>query len=320
MNCPVCLDPATVPALTGTDFLFETTPRTFHLSRCAACDSLFLDPLPEPAEIATFYPPTYWWKSSSTVLKRFEMLYRRAVLRDHFTFIVKAARHVPPGPRPLRLLDVGCGSGTLLGLLKTQGFDVLGLDYSREAADIASLEHAVQVVVGSLDEAHFEDASFDLVTLFHVMEHVPNPREVVAEIRRILKPSGRLVIQVPNIGSWQYRLFGEKWYGLDIPRHVIDYSNRSMQELLRRGGFGVHRVRHFNLRDNAQALASTLAPSLDPVSRAVRKRRHGTEESTLGAWARHLVYLGVVLSVSPFAIAEAAVGSGATIMIEAAKA
>jgi 2-polyprenyl-3-methyl-5-hydroxy-6-metoxy-1,4-benzoquinol methylase len=320
MNCPVCLHPVTVPALTGTDVLFEATPRTFHLSRCAACDSLFLDPPPEPAEIATFYPATYWWKSSSTTLKRFERLYRRAVLRDHLTFIVKAAAHIQPRPRPFRLLDVGCGSGTLLGLLKTRGFDVLGLDYSSEAAAIAGTEHNVTVVVGSLEDAHFEDDSFDIVTLFHVMEHVTNPRQVLAEVERILKPSGRLVIQVPNIGSWQYRLFGATWYGLDIPRHVIDYSATSMQQLLNRAGFRVHRVRHFNLRDNAQALASTLLPSLDPVSRAVRKRRRGAGESSIGAWFRHLVYFAVVLVVSPFAIAEAAMGSGATIMLEGAKA
>jgi 2-polyprenyl-3-methyl-5-hydroxy-6-metoxy-1,4-benzoquinol methylase len=319
MKCPVCLDPTTAPALTGADRFFQTTPRTFHLSRCVACYSLFLDPLPELAEIAGFYPAAYWWKSSSSVLKKLEMLYRRTVLRDHLTFIVKVAANVRSSPRPLRILDVGCGSGTLLGLLKKHGFDVLGLDYSREAAAIASIENNVEVVVGSLEEAHFEDASFDLVTLFHVMEHVTNPRQVLAEVRRILKPNGRLVIQVPNIESWQFKLLGEKWYGLDIPRHVIDYSNKSMHQLLNHAGFSVHRVRHFNLRDNAQALASSLFPSLDPVSRTVRKGRRAVEESPVGASLRHFVYLAVVVVVSPFALAEAAAGSGATIMIEGAK-
>jgi SAM-dependent methyltransferase len=319
MNCPVCLDPASAPALIGTDYFFQVTPRTFHLSRCTACDSLFLDPLPEQADIAGFYPATYWWKSSSTALKKLEMLYRRAALRDHFTFIVNAAVKVHSSSQPPRILDVGCGSGTLLGLLKAHGFDVLGLDYSREAAAIARSENDVEVVVGSLAEAHFQDASFDLVTLFHVMEHVTNPGEVLGEVRRILKPTGRLVIQVPNIESWQFRFFRERWYGLDIPRHVIDYSNKALQQLLTRTGFTVHRVRHFNLRDNAQALASSLFPSLDPVSRTVRNARRAVEESPLGAWVRHIAYFTVVVFVSPFAVAEAAAGSGATIMIEGAK-
>src|SRR5262245_26410909 len=152
MKCPVCLDPATAPALTGGDLLFQTTSRTFDLSRCAACGSLFLDPLPGPEEIAGFYPATYWWKSSSTTLKKLEMIYRRTVLRDHLSFIANAATHVRSGPHPLKLLDVGCGSGTLLGLLKTQGFDVLGLDYSPEAAAIAGRENNVEVVVGSLED------------------------------------------------------------------------------------------------------------------------------------------------------------------------
>jgi hypothetical protein len=135
-----------------------------------------------------------------------------------------------------------------------------------------------------------------------------------------LKPNGRVVLQVPNIESWQYRLFGAKWYGLDIPRHVVDYSNTSMQMLLRESGFHIHRVRHFNLRDNAPALASSMFPSLDPVSRAVRRRQRGAEESALLAWIRHLAYFAAVLGAYPFAIVESAAGSGATIMIEAAKA
>ena len=320
MKCPVCHDPTTVPAFTCRDTYLETTTRTFRLSRCAACESLFLDPQPEPDELDSFYPPTYWWKSSSTVLKRLEAFYRRAVLRDHLAFIAAAAANLPSNERRPRLLDVGCGPGTLLGLLKVNGFEVLGLDYSSEAAAIALAENGVKVIVGSLERAALEDASFDLVTLFHVMEHVTNPQTLLAEVRRILKADGRVIIQVPNIASWQFRLFGEKWYGLDVPRHVIDYSDKSIQQLLTHEGFSIHRVRHFNLRDNAQALASTLLPALDPVGRSVRSRRRATEESAFGAWLRHAIYFMAVVAVSPFALVEAAVGSGATIMIEGAKA
>jgi len=85
------------------------------------------------------------------------------------------------------VLDVGCGSGTLLGLLKHRGFRVTGLDFSAEAAAIAKAENGVDVAVGSLEEAHFPAESFDVVTLFHVMEHVTNPRQVLAEVSRVLK-------------------------------------------------------------------------------------------------------------------------------------
>jgi SAM-dependent methyltransferase len=151
------------------------------------------------------------------------------------------------------------------------------------------------------------------------MEHVSNPREVLSEVRRILRPEGLLILQVPNIDSWQSRIFGAQWYGLDIPRHVIDYSKAAILRLLADAGFHVRRVRHFNLRDNAPALVSTIFPSLDPVGRAVRHHRHNMRETVTASWARHLSYLFFVFCAYPAAMIESAFGHGATIMIEAGK-
>jgi 2-polyprenyl-3-methyl-5-hydroxy-6-metoxy-1,4-benzoquinol methylase len=316
MTCPVCLNPETVPALRGTDFLFETTSKTFTLDSCSSCHCLFLNPMPGDAEIATFYPTQYWWNAGRRgSLKKLESIYRRIALRDHVRFITKAA-----GNRTgLELLDVGCGSGTLISLLKRRGFRVRGVDFSAEAASIAKSENDVDVAVGSLEQVHFPDQSFDVVTLFHVMEHVTNPRQVLEEVSRILRPGGALILQVPNIESWQFKMFGAKWYGLDIPRHVIDYSRQSMLKLLNDTGFSPVRLRQFNLRDNAPALVSSLFPSLDPVSRGVRHRKRNTRESSITAWLRHGAYLAFVLCAYPVAILESAFGCGATIMIEARK-
>ena len=314
MSCPVCLNPMTVPALSGTDFLFETTARTFTLHSCSSCRSLFLDPMPDSREIAGFYPAEYWWRAAqSGTLTRLESVYRRIALWDHVAFINKAAAN----RTGLSILDVGCGSGTLLGLLKQRGFHTKGVDFSAEAARIAKIENGVDVAVGSLEDAAFPDQSFDLVTLFHVMEHVPAPRRVLTEVERVLKPNGVVVLQVPNIESWQFKTFGANWYGLDIPRHVIDYSKNSILKLLTDSGFSPSRIRHFNLRDNAPALVSSIFPSLDPLSRGVRYRKHAIYESAPAAWFRHLMYLSLVICAHPIALLESAFEHGATVMIEA---
>jgi 2-polyprenyl-3-methyl-5-hydroxy-6-metoxy-1,4-benzoquinol methylase len=314
MNCPVCLNTATVAALRGTDLLFETTSKIFTLDSCRACRCLFLNPMPGDEEIAGFYPKQYWWSAGKPgLLKRLESVYRRLALRGHVSFISKAAGHRTGQD----LLDVGCGSASLLALMKQRGFRVMGLDFSSEAAAVAKQENGIHVVVGSLEDAAFPDGSFDIVTLFHVMEHVTNPRDVLHEVGRILRPAGSIVLQVPNIDSWQFRIFGAKWYGLDIPRHLIDYSSDAMLRLLAEMGFVAKRVRHFNLRDNAPAFVSSLFPSLDPVSRAVRHRRQNIHEPPLLAWTRHLLYLLLVICTYPLAILESACGHGATIMIEA---
>ena len=315
MSCPVCLNPVTAPALVGTDFLFESTSKTFTLYSCEACRCLFLHPMPDSREIERFYPADYWWNARrSGGLKKLESVYRKLALRDHIAFITKAA-----GDRGVDVLDVGCGSGTLLGLLKHRGFRVTGLDFSAEAAAIAKAENGVDVAVGSLEEAHFPAESFDVVTLFHVMEHVTNPRQVLAEVSRVLKPNGVAILQVPNIESWQFKIFGARWYGLDIPRHVIDYSRNSMLKLLADSGFVVNRIRHFNLRDNGPALVSSVFPSLDPVSRSVRHRKRNNDESRPVEWFRHLMYLLLVTCAYPVVLLESAFGCGATIMIEAKK-
>jgi SAM-dependent methyltransferase len=272
--------------------------------------------MPGSDEITGFYPAEYWWHPSRAGrLTKLESIYRKLALHDHVSFIVRAA-----GKRPaVDLLDVGCGSGTLLGLLKQRGFRAIGVDFSAEAAGLAGAENGVRVVVGSLDQAGFPDHSFDIVTLFHVLEHVANPRQVLAEVSRILKPGGVIVVQVPNIDSWQFKAFGARWYGLDIPRHLIDYSKGSMLKLLNDSGFVPRRIKHFNLRDNAPALVSSVFPSLDPISRAVRQRRHGALEGPVLTWSRHLAYLFFVICAYPFAILESAFRRGATLTIEARK-
>ncbi len=291
MNCPVCLNSSTAPAFTGADTLFEATPKEFKLQSCAACHSLFLNPLPAAGEIAGFYPSQYWWNAARPgFLKRLEAIYRKIALRDHIHFIMTAVSR-SGSPKGNRLLDVGCGSGTLIGLLKKRGLSVTGLDTSEEASQVAARESGVRVIT--------------------------NPREVLGEAQRILKPDGILIVQVPNIDSWQFGWFGAKWYGLDVPRHVIDYSRQSIVKLLEDTGFSVTRIRQFNLRDNAPALVSSLFLSLDPLSRRIRLHHRNATETALSLWSKHLIYLFLVLLAYPVAMLEAAAGHGATVMIEA---
>jgi SAM-dependent methyltransferase len=248
-----------------------------------------------------------------------EDIYRRLVLHDHVSFVRNAASSLT-AQRPVRLLDVGCGSGTLLKVLQQRGFDVSGFEPSAEAAALAGGSGLTVASRERLEDAGFAANSFHIVTLFHVMEHVTEPRHVLAEVRRLLDARGRILVQVPNIQSWQSRLCGTHWYGLDVPRHVINYSMDTIQKLLVDCGFRIRRTRHFNLRDNAAAFASSLSPNLDPMRRYVRTGRGNKAESTGVAWARHGAYAMLIAAVYPLVIAESLCGAGGTIMVEAEKA
>jgi hypothetical protein len=131
----------------------------------------------------------------------------------------------------------------------------------------------------------------------------------------LLTDEGRLVVQVPNAASWQCRLLGSAWNGMDIPRHLFDFRARDLEKLLRRCGFEVERRKYFSLRDNPAGLASSLAPALDPMARRVRARK----ESPNARLALDIAYFALVLASLPFTLAEAACRGGSTIMIEARK-
>jgi 2-polyprenyl-3-methyl-5-hydroxy-6-metoxy-1,4-benzoquinol methylase len=269
-----------------------------------------MDPTPLPEELKHYYPDSYWFAPGESAASRLEEAYRRLVLRDHVRFVAQAmAGSTARGP----LLDVGCGGGLFLGMMRQRGIGVVGLDYSPEAAAVAWHRQRVPTLAGDLGCAPLRAASFAGITMFHVMEHLYNPRAYLAATRELLMPDGRLVVQVPNAASWQARLLGRAWNGADIPRHLTQFRTRDLERMLDSAGFEVLRRKHFSLRDNPAGLASSLAPSLDPMARRVRR----VAESGGARLVKDLAYFALVLASLPFAVAEAACGAGATVMIEA---
>jgi len=197
--------------------------------------------------------------------------------------------------------------------MRQRGFHAIGLDNSREAAAIAWKQQSVPALCALLEQAPLPAGSLAGLTMFHVLEHLYDPPAYLAAAHRLLAPDGRLVVQVPNAASWQFRLLGSSWNGVDVPRHLFDFRARDVEKLLTQCGFEVLRRKYFSLRDNPAGLASSLAPSLDPMARRVRR----VSESGAARLARDLVYFALVIASLPFAVAEAACRAGSTVMIEA---
>jgi SAM-dependent methyltransferase len=142
-----------------------------------------------------------------------------------------------------RLLDFGCGGGSFLARMHRQGWQVTGLDISTTAVQRVRGELGLRVFVGSLPHPELRPASFDVITMWHSLEHVHEPLEVLREAHRLLVPGGRLVIAVPNIDSLPFRWFGAAWYGLDLPRHLTHFAPWTLQVMLERVGFRVGQIR-----------------------------------------------------------------------------
>jgi 2-polyprenyl-3-methyl-5-hydroxy-6-metoxy-1,4-benzoquinol methylase len=136
-----------------------------------------------------------------------------------------------------RLLDVGAGVGMLLSVAARRGFVAQGVEVSRWASAFAREEKGLDVQTGTLEDAGLETGAFDIVVINHVLEHVVNPRVLLAEVHRILKYDGLLVIGVPNIGSIMACLRGRKWQSLRPEEHIWHFSPATIERLAKETGF-----------------------------------------------------------------------------------
>jgi SAM-dependent methyltransferase len=195
------------------------------------------------------------------------------------------------------------------------GFSALGLESAPEAVEIARREGLREIRCGSEDDLIESGESFDVVLLLHCLEHVPDPAPYLEKLRKLIRKSGNLIIQVPNRTSLQARIFGHRWYGLDCPRHVCTFTTEALRCLLTRCGYRVLGTRYFSLRDNAPAIVASLFPRLDPMARRVRSLRFRGRLHTYSTALLEVLFLQLVLLAQPLAFLEAGVGKGGTVTV-----
>jgi SAM-dependent methyltransferase len=266
VDCLLCGGNDFEPLVESPDF---TTNRggTFTVVRCRDCGLAFTNPRPTPRCIGRFYPPGYGphegheW--SDTWAARLKRRFERAVLRTSFGYPPQPAtatdrlmslvgRTMIRGRRrraawiPFRgggrLLDFGCGAARFGRLMREYGWRVEGVEVSADVA--ARTEHTAgfPVHVGSLPHIDVRPESFDVVTMWASLEHVHDPRSVVAGAYDVLRHDGMLLVYVPNLSSWAARQFGAAWWGLELPRHLIHFTPGTLSDLLCREGFRITRL------------------------------------------------------------------------------
>ena len=149
------------------------------------------------------------------------------------------------------------------GSIGATGWTATGIDFSPAAQELAeSRGGGGRFLCGSIFDHEFEPASIDLVTLWQVFEHIGEPREFLERTRAFMRPGGAFVAAVPNIDGLSAQLTGERWWGLDVPRHLVHYSPRTLCRALESAGFTVVKVNHLSLQYDPYGL---LHSSLDWV-------------------------------------------------------
>ncbi|MEO6458532.1 MAG: class I SAM-dependent methyltransferase [Chloroflexia bacterium] len=213
------------PQFTTSDYI---SGDKFVVGFCNNCRLTVTTPVPPGNELSRYYPQTYYGSGRRfphIVEWLLDMLYDFRVGR------------IGAGREPGKVLDIGCGRGLLLNKLKEKGWDPQGTELSEEAASYARDRLNLPVTTETLEDAHFPDNEFDLVILWHVLEHLSDPQGTLREVARVLKPGGTLLVAVPNFGSLEARFSGPGWFHLDVPRHLTHFTFQSLSEAL--GGAGL---------------------------------------------------------------------------------
>ncbi len=230
-SCPLCGHESTSAYKNG-KFRFPKDIGAGRLCRCNSCGLVFQNPIPD--DLSGFYE-AYRGEEGKRFLNEVETIVkffrRRRAVAINGLFA-----------RPGRVLDIGCGRGQMLQELRSMGWECFGTEFPGQAAKGLPF----RVYDSDLVDLHLPGESFDAITLWHVFEHLKDPFSALAEIGRILKPGGLLVISVPNIDSLQAMIFGENWLHLDLPRHIYHFSPPSLSRALEKKGFIIEDWRHFS--------------------------------------------------------------------------
>jgi SAM-dependent methyltransferase len=208
---------------------FDRSEERFDLYECNACGLVWIEPLPDPERLAAYYRQEYYGSPEAKFTGLMEGLLRRAHARRARAL---SRRIAVTESRPRRALDVGCGRALSLRAFRDLGFRAVGTELPGFA--FPPSEPGLEFVHAAAESLPFPEADFDLVSMWHVLEHTRDPAAALGELTRVLRPGGLLVLAVPNFGSWQARHFRRHWFHLDLPRHLYHFRPATLVNMLRR--------------------------------------------------------------------------------------
>jgi SAM-dependent methyltransferase len=224
VTCEICGGEQLVDLLTAPD-RFHLRTEVYRLVRCESCRGVSLADPPKPEEMGRHYTEDY----HKAIVAGGEWAGDRR-WKDQVKMI---SQHKSGGA----ILDIGCSSGGFLGAMKGPAWKLYGIEMEESTAERAGAITGAEVFVGDAVAAPFLPASFDVITAFDLLEHVYAPRQFLAKVLEWLKPGGIFYAMMPNIDSWEARLFGSYWYGLELPRHLSHFSPASIRYVMTELGF-----------------------------------------------------------------------------------
>jgi len=231
-QCPVCNSEKTNHILTAKDYL--VTGENFQIDSCQECGLRFTNPRPDEDQLAGYYDSEEYISHSdedSSLVGRLYKIARSFTLKRKRKLIEKLSPNK-------RLLDVGCGTGYFIDYCKKNGWQVNGVEPNEIARTQAEAKTNIKI---QQDLAEVK-GSFEVITLWHVLEHLPNLEGTLNQLKSILAPGGVIIIAVPNFEAYEATIFKEYWAAYDVPRHLYHFNIKAVEYLTKRNGLKIART------------------------------------------------------------------------------
>jgi 2-polyprenyl-3-methyl-5-hydroxy-6-metoxy-1,4-benzoquinol methylase len=251
-SCPVCHGQIWAPLFSARE-LFDSG--IFPLARCQSCGLVATVDDLTPEQLSGYYRYAGDPDAGHRFRKPLEVL-MRTLRRQRLRTILKHR------PEPGRILDVGCGRGVMLEALAARAWETWGLELDQEVAATARERLGERVLTGDFETTELPVSELDVISFWHVFEHLADPRRALAKARDLLTPAGVILIAVPNIDSWQAHWFGPSWLHLDVPRHRWHFTPEALVQLAAETGLVTCDIGHFSLEYGPYGMLQSALASL----------------------------------------------------------
>ena len=237
--CPLCGGNRAASFLQVDEPLASEIATVWHLRRCEECDLIYLNPRPTEVASSAYYKKLEYLPFSSTIgnqtaltrlyggLRRYNLKWKR--------------RRITSVHQKGRLFDVGCGTGEFLSEMRNAGWEVAGIERDNKASKFARHKLRLEVIFGRAEAIKEIHGKFDIITLWHVLEHLYQPKAALISLAQQLANDGMIVVAVPNIASSDFKFYRANWVALDAPRHVQHFTVKTLQALAATAGLDLVR-------------------------------------------------------------------------------
>jgi 2-polyprenyl-3-methyl-5-hydroxy-6-metoxy-1,4-benzoquinol methylase len=216
---------------------YSVSKESFNIMICENCNFQFTNPRPDENEIGKYYQSDEYISHSDKANSPINFIYKLA--RKYALASKRKLINTIAKQKKGRILDYGCGTGYFLETMKENGWKTYGIEPNDQARELAKSKAKVKE---KIDDLNLKNKKFDIITLWHVLEHIHDINTTIKILKTILKEKGKIIVAVPNIESYEQTVFQEEWAAYDVPRHLYHFNQETMKTLMLKHGLKVKKV------------------------------------------------------------------------------